>query len=419
MNFYNEIDNFAADWLENLIEAGLIPNGKVERRSITELKSEDLAGYKQRHFFAGIAGWNLALQYAGIPPDWPVWTGSCPCPAFSVARRKKACPECKSKNLIPHPLRTGFFVCCKCGNEWFADGRHLWPEFLRLIAECKPSVVFGEQVAGSDGLIWFAGVRATLESIGYRVFGANLCAAGVGALHIRQRLWWCGWLENNIKPRAGNKYGTIGNKRQETLDSGAAGIRQGNRKTGTGRIDAGGSGNIERLGDTTNRKDDERELGNMAEAEGQGRCSDNASDTTGADGRVADTRRQFEGRRGIQRFREGNSEIPEHPPTLCVEGGGASGGLGNTAERGGWRNGRTLRSERSGFWSNSRSIPCKDGKTRRIPVEPEIFPLAPGLPGRVGQLRAAGNSISPQVGAEFIKAVMEEINAKNLRCGTV
>ena len=35
------------------------------------------------------------------------------------------------------------------------------------------------------------------------------------------------------------------------------------------------------------------------------------------------------------------------------------------------------------------------------------FPLADGLPGRVGLLRGAGNSIVPQAAAEFIKAFME------------
>src|SRR5690606_10764898 len=34
------------------------------------------------------------------------------------------------------------------------------------------------------------GVRADLESMGYAVGAADLPAAGVGAPHIRQRLWW-------------------------------------------------------------------------------------------------------------------------------------------------------------------------------------------------------------------------------------
>jgi hypothetical protein len=35
------------------------------------------------------------------------------------------------------------------------------------------------------------------------------------------------------------------------------------------------------------------------------------------------------------------------------------------------------------------------------------FPLVDGISNRVGLLRGAGNSICPQVAAEFIKAVMD------------
>jgi len=38
--------------------------------------------------------------------------------------------------------------------------------------------------------------------------------------------------------------------------------------------------------------------------------------------------------------------------------------------------------------------------------EPALFPLAHGLPNRVGTLRGAGNAIVPQVAAEIIKAYM-------------
>ena len=58
-------------------------------------------------------------------------------------------------------------------------------------------------------------------------------------------------------------------------------------------------------------------------------------------------------------------------------------------------------------WADSKIIACSDGKSRRIPIEPSLFPMAPRVSGRVGLLRGAGGSIVPQVAAEFIKAYLE------------
>ena len=162
MNYYNDTDQFCCEWLRNLIDAGLIPAGHVDDRSVADVRPDELRDYTQCHFFAGIGGWPLALRLAGWPDDAPVWTGSCPCQPFSDAGKRRGT----------------------------ADERHLWPEFRRLIAECKPPVCFGEQVASKAGRLWLAGVRADLEALGYAVGGADLCAAGVGAPHIRQRLFW-------------------------------------------------------------------------------------------------------------------------------------------------------------------------------------------------------------------------------------
>src|SRR5690606_883395 len=70
------------------------------------------------------------------------------------------------------------------------DPRALWWAWRWLIDQCRPTVVFGEQVASADGRRWLAGVRADLEAMGYAFGAADLPAACVGAPHIRQRLWW-------------------------------------------------------------------------------------------------------------------------------------------------------------------------------------------------------------------------------------
>lgn len=160
--YYNEIDPFAAAWLRNLIDAGLIAPGDVDTRSIIEVQADDLKGYRQCHFFAGIGGWSYALRLAGWPDDREVWTGSCPCQPLSSAGQRKG----------------------------HADERHLWPAFYRLIAERRPATVFGEQVASKDGREWLAGIRADLEDDRYAVGAADLCSPCVGAPNIRQRLYW-------------------------------------------------------------------------------------------------------------------------------------------------------------------------------------------------------------------------------------
>ncbi|WP_405470607.1 DNA cytosine methyltransferase [Morganella morganii] len=171
--YYNEIDPFAAQWLRNLIAAGHIAPGVVDERSIEDVTPNDLRGFTQCHFFAGVGVWSLALRRAGWPDDKPVWTGSCPCQPFSAAGK---------------------------GNG-FADERHLWPAFFHLISECKPGVIFGEQVASKDGLGWLDLVQTDLEATNYAVGAVDLCAAGFGAPHIRQRLFWVADADNQRRKR--------------------------------------------------------------------------------------------------------------------------------------------------------------------------------------------------------------------------
>ena len=201
--YYNEIDPYAAQWLRNLIAAGHIAPGYVDERSIVDVRPDDLRGYRQCHFFAGIGGWSRALRLAGWPDDEPVWTGSCPCQPFSVAGEGKATE----------------------------DDRHLWPAFFGLIRECRPSAVFGEQIAGGTGLAWLDHVCADLEGAGYSAAAANLPACGVGAPHIRARLWWVAHANclGHQEPRHG---------RQDSGDDQTDAFGQANRLLDAVRSDA-------------------------------------------------------------------------------------------------------------------------------------------------------------------------------------
>jgi DNA (cytosine-5)-methyltransferase 1 len=74
--YYNEIDPFAAQWLRNLISAGHIAPGEVDERSIEDVRPDDVRGFTQCHWFAGIGGWSYALRLAGWDDDREAWANS-------------------------------------------------------------------------------------------------------------------------------------------------------------------------------------------------------------------------------------------------------------------------------------------------------------------------------------------------------
>lgn len=327
--YYNEIDPFAAQWLRNLIAAGHIAPGVVDERSIEDVTPDDLRGFTQCHFFAGIGVWSLALRRAGWPDDKPVWTGSCPCQPFSAAGK---------------------------GNG-FADERHLWPAFFHLISECKPGVIFGEQVASKDGLGWLDLVQTDLEATNYAVGAVDLCAAGFGAPHIRQRLFWVadsdnagleGWKgmpERSTECPAGS--GSMDGRMAYT--TGGEQPRSRNQRQ-AGRNEYSNSCSVDRMGD--------------AKHEGL-----NPNPLTGSIS-------QSKNKGGVLK--------PERPDARGYV-------LQNS-------------SPTNGHWRDADWLLCRDDKWR--PVEPGTFPLADGVAGRVGKLRAYGNAIVSPVAEEFIRAYM-------------
>lgn len=160
--YYNEIDPFAAQWLRNLIAADLIAHGDVDDRSISDVRADDLRGYSQCHFFAGVGGWSLALRIAGWPDAQHIWTGSCPCQPFSIAGKRNG----------------------------LLDDRHLWPTWMGLIRKLMPAIVVGEQVASADGVSWADAVAKDLEEAHYAFGTAILPASSVGAPHQRDRFYF-------------------------------------------------------------------------------------------------------------------------------------------------------------------------------------------------------------------------------------
>lgn len=197
--YYNEIDPFAAQWLRNLIAAGHIAPGEVDERSIEDVTPDDLRGFTQCHFFAGIGVWSHSLRLAGWPDDRLVWTGSCPCQPFSAAGK----------------------------GDGFADERHLWPHFFHLISERRPQHVFGEQVASGNANTWFDLVQADLEGVDYAFGLVPFTSAGIGAPHIRERAYWVANTDNEQHSIAisgcGHEYVSTGRQQDPTASAGLRG----------------------------------------------------------------------------------------------------------------------------------------------------------------------------------------------------
>lgn len=351
MIYANDNDNSACEWLKQLPLA----IDHVDSRSIAIVKGSDVKDYTQCHWFAGIGGWPYALQLAQWPIGIPVWSGSCPCQPFSNAGKRKGAKDTE---------------------------KALWPEFRRLIAECRPPVIFGEQVASKLGREWFAGVRVDLEALGYAVGAADLCAAGVGAPHIRQRLFWVAY---NPKSRLERLIAQPEGSQQQTIE------RSG---------DAGG------VVHSCNRRQavEEQREGTGGSSSSGGVVNTNSIDTRN------DSRRRKESSRRRQITGIGCSEAIrlEHAESDRREQGQQDTTRSNerNAEKG--ENGRSsVRRTAGGFWSEADYLYCSDGKYR--PVEPGSFPLAHGIPNRVAKLRGLGNAIVPQVAAVFVRSFIESI----------
>lgn len=392
--YYNEFDPYAAAWLRELIKAGHIANGVVDERSIEDVTPDELMGFTQCHFFSGIGGWSLALRLAGWPDDKPVWTGSCPCQPFSTAGK----------------------------GAGTTDERHLWPAFHHLISQCKPPVVFGEQVEAAIKHGWLDLVQSDMEASGYAFGSASIAACAVGAPHIRKRLWFVGELVDTKSERGLRKSSAVISEAErqgsgylhQSECAGGVSVQLADTKSASGKqrcesaMQRGWTENPEQIGmgcksggvahpictrarsvDRPSTDEGWRGIScrgeSIRQALGTG-CADRfdagssvskLADTEcraaerreynmgGAQGAVEDTARERQRVRAELGASITTSKLGDTTSDRCARG----------------RSGReqSTRPAASGFWNRSIWIPCRDGKVRS--VEPGIFPLAHGVSG--------------------------------------
>lgn len=410
--YYNDFDKDVCAWLRELIKAGLIAPGEVDQRSILDVTADDVRGFTQVHFFAGIGGWSCALRLAGWPDDRPVWTGSPPCQPFSAAGQQK-------------------------GRD---DARHLAPHFVDLVRAGRPGMLFGEQVASADVFgkapkrargnavappqwAWLDDLLNRMEAARYAVGASDFPSAGVGAPHIRQRTFFGAvsheWLADSDGRNASAEGLQCGGEQRQQSQDGGADIRlahqhQHGRGASAERGIHDAEHHLEPRGGSVG-------LGNANGArgtawipeppqrhEGQPEVLDNGM--RGLSG--PDARRSADGGMGNARCAAGERDargIPapqarEHGPRIAVDGGLLVG-----PEHAGPGLGFGQPGPLHGFWRDADWLFCRDGKWR--PVEPGTFPLAHGIPGRVGLLRGYGNAINPHAAARFIPSFTEAVGA--------
>ena len=353
--FYNEIDPFAAQWLRELIKAGEIADGIVDERDIRDITPDELFGFTQVHLFAGIGVWSHALRKAGWPDNRPVWTGSCPCQPFSAAGRKKG----------------------------ITDERHLWPHWFHLISQCRPDTIFGEQVAKKDGLAWLDLVQADLEAVDYACGAVPFPAAGVGAPHLRERLYF---VAHDTRQRCGEAGEVSTRSTKWFADDGAA-----SELAHTASIGRTGQCREREKGITEYR---ENGFGDMDHTLSNGRNTGrdhheeydrNKSNSTSSVRCVGNPKSEGSFRHG--RYVQVDGEERREIETRHSGEAGVSNGAGRT------------------YWSDADWVGCSDGKSR--PIEPITFPLAHGSPARVGRLRGYGNALVAEQAIAFIESYLE------------
>lgn len=414
--YYNEHDKFAAAWIRVLMKAGHIMEGEVDERSIEDVLPSDVAGFIRCHWFAGIAGWDYALQLANFPADREVWTGSCPCQPFSSAGKQKG----------------------------VNDERHLWPAWYKLIRDRKPLVIFGEQVASSNVIGRASDSTNHMQTLQNRealrriqtgrqaeVEYTDQDSRTTKELEIEQSRF---------------SIGVIGSMQSEGEKSSFRSIEGGHStqdRLGVLRNDPDGEKiNDQRRTAKENEREHQEEAGRVwldavfddlesshyacaasvlpaasvgaphirarawfvAESVDAGRRRAEAGkiETGQRSLSTADQRREFS--TGLEGSSSESVGKLVNPINTGLEGFARDGDNGDEPGRIGAHTARPITAT---SWSDCDWIPCRDGKAR--PIEPTIFPLAHGIPNRVGILRGAGNAIVPEVAKQFIEAYLEAI----------
>jgi len=307
---------------------------------------------KTLDLFSGIGGFSLGLEATGFFETTCFVENDPYCQAV-LRHHWPEVPilgdikDVKGSDLPTRPdLVCGGFPCqpfSHAGKQQAQDDpRHLWPEMFRIIRELRPTWVCGENVTGLVRL-GLDEVLTDLEGEGYATRTFNIPACAVGAPHLRQRLWIVAHSDSESEPDGAFD----GNARQRQL-----GFEFGGSEATSYDSDPDDHGSHRAKKHKQNTKHRQTELRDKQVCE-FGQVGEDVADTNSNDG-----------------GRECGSKPPNGETRLEHSGSGE-------------------RSRPEDHWS----------------FEPEVGRLVNGLPNRVPQLRALGNSIIPQIAKEIGYAI--------------
>jgi DNA (cytosine-5)-methyltransferase 1 len=343
---------------------------------------------KHLSLFSGIGGFDLAAEWAG-------WENVAHCEwnEFGQKVLKHYWPNAESHSDITKTdfrkyegavdIISGGFPCQpyssagkRKGKE---DERHLWPEMLRAIREIKPSWVVGENVLGlvnwNGGLV-FEEVQSDLEAEGYEVQPYILPAAGVGAPHRRDRVWFVAYSDDNgnTSPRAGAEIKGNGSQ----------------RSTGTGQRRSGSERSNRLFGLERNAPDtDSKRHGGRGER----------SKTDTQEGQSLGAEKRYNGN-GVRGKNEGCSTITPNSGNEGLQRSQVKGGVKTSRPKG-----------------NEQFAGCVRPCWKEFPTKPPVCRGNDGLPRELDgitfpkwrneSIKAYGNAIVPQVAYQIFKAINE------------
>jgi len=366
--------------------------------------------YKVLSLFAGIGGFDLGLERTGGFKT----VAFCEIDPFCRRVLAKHWPEVPCyedvKELTGERLRAdGVAVDCivggfPCQDISFAgkgaglngERSGLWFEFARLIGELRPRYVIVENVAAllSRGL---GDVLGTLASLGYDAEWHCIPACSVGAPHRRDRVWILAYPDRGLHAGgldAGEDCRAPG--RGESRDLGEGQTPHGQRI----RSEFGASG--QNVADTKCEQQRQDALPGRRDArvggKAKGQRRKGSGSTSGRSGILANTAGERCGEaRERQSERQAQWSRVGRPSLSYTDAINAQGLIGR-------RNDTIIRREQI---ERQARLCSGAGKYQNWSAEPAVGRVAHGIPDRVGQLRAYGNAVVPQIPELIGRAILE------------